>query len=74
MVTRQIGKYVWSISTKTHMICVTDFDNYKVTIYDYYGGLEEYKGDIICDTAEDADKVIRELAKIYSEQEDKIYD
>ena len=71
-ITRQIGNKVCCITTMNYQIGVTDFANYKVTITQIYP-IEEYLGDIICDTAEDADKVIRELADIFEKREDEEY-
>ena len=71
-ITRQIGKYVCAITTMKYQIMVTDFENYKVTIRQFQP-TEEYLGDIICDTAEDADKVIRELADIFEKKEGAYY-
>lgn len=68
-ITRQIGRYVWAITTMNYQISVTDFANYKVTITQTHP-TEEYLGDIICDTEEYADRVIRELADIFEEKED----
>lgn len=71
-ITRQLGDKVWCITTMNYEIGVTDFANYKVTITQTHP-TEEYLGDIICDTREYADKVIRELADIFEEKEDAEY-
>lgn len=41
---------------------ISDYANFKVTIED--NGY--YEGDIICDNAEGADKIIRELARVFA--------
>lgn len=71
MRTQAIGKYTISKAVDHYArIYVSDFDTYKVTIEVN----NEYKGDIICDTKEEAHNVIEELARIYERAYRKEYE